>query len=73
MRIPLCRDSLDAEVFSFRLDYTNKAVNSARSARKKRWICFFIIVIVLIIVAIVLAVVITNNIKNTGNALGNRN
>jgi len=55
------------------LDYTNKAVSSARSARKKRWICFFIIVIVLIIVAIVLAVVITNNIKNTGNALGNRN
>jgi len=28
---------------------------------------------VLIIVAIVLAVVITNNIKNTGNALGNKN
>ncbi|KAF9453240.1 t-SNARE [Macrolepiota fuliginosa MF-IS2] len=54
------------------LQYTNKAVDSARAARKKRWICFFIIVIVLIIVAIVLAVVITNNLKNSGNVLGNK-
>jgi len=45
------------------LGYTMKAVDSARSARKKRWICFIIIVIILIIVAIVVAVVVTNNIK----------
>jgi syntaxin 1B/2/3 len=45
------------------LDYTNKAVDSARAARKKRWICFFILVTVLIIVAIVVAVVITQHIN----------
>lgn len=45
------------------LEHTNTAVEHARSARKKRWICFGIIVVILIIVAIVLAVVITNNKK----------
>ncbi|KAG6850528.1 hypothetical protein H0H93_012144 [Arthromyces matolae] len=39
------------------LGYTEKAVVSARSARKKRWICFFIFLILLIIVAIIIAVV----------------
>jgi len=43
------------------LGYTEKAVESARAARKKRWICFIIIVIVLIIVAIVVAVVVVQN------------
>lgn len=46
---------------------TDKAVVSARAARKKRWICFFICLVILIIVAIVIAVVVTNNIK-TNNA-----
>ena len=32
----------------FSLNYTEKAVDSARSARKKRWICFFIFLVVLI-------------------------
>ncbi|KAN0076966.1 t-SNARE [Tylopilus felleus] len=47
--------------------HTDKAVDSARAARKKRWICFIIILIILAIVAIVLAVVITNNIKSKKN------
>jgi syntaxin 1B/2/3 len=45
------------------LGYTEKAVASARAARKKRWICFFIFLIVLIIVGIVVAVVVTQNVK----------
>ncbi|KAJ3476281.1 hypothetical protein NLI96_g11267 [Meripilus lineatus] len=43
------------------LGYTEKAVDSARAARKKRWICFFIFLVVLIIVAIVIAVVVVQN------------
>ncbi|KAF7363343.1 Aspartate aminotransferase [Mycena sanguinolenta] len=43
------------------LQYTEKAVESARSARKKRWICFFICLILLIIVAVVVVVVIKQN------------
>jgi len=38
------------------LNYTEKAVVSARAARKKRWICFIIILIILIIIAIVVAI-----------------
>jgi len=38
------------------LKHTEAAVVSARAARKKRWICFGIIIIILIIIAIVLAV-----------------
>ncbi|KAF8636668.1 hypothetical protein AX17_003474 [Amanita inopinata Kibby_2008] len=38
------------------LQYTEKAVISARSARKKRWICFVIILIVLIIVGVVVGI-----------------
>jgi len=47
------------------LQYTDRAVVSARAARKKRWICFFILVGVVVVVAIVVAiVVVTNNRKN---------
>lgn len=45
------------------LQYTDKAVESARSARKKRWICFFLILIILAIVAIVVAVAIVKATK----------
>ncbi|THH26945.1 hypothetical protein EUX98_g7240 [Antrodiella citrinella] len=38
------------------LNYTEKAVDSARAARKKRWICFAIALVLLIIIAIVIAV-----------------
>lgn len=38
------------------LKYTDGAVKSARSARKKRWICFAIIVALLVVLAIVLAI-----------------
>jgi syntaxin 1B/2/3 len=43
--------------------YIDKAVVSARAARKKRWICFFITLILLAIVAIIVAVVVTQNLK----------
>lgn len=43
------------------LQYTDKAVSSARAARKKRWICFFIFLVLLAIVAIVIGVVVSNN------------
>lgn len=58
---------------TLRLQYTNKAVDSARAARKKRWICFFIILIVLIIVGVVVGVVVSNNLKHTGSVTGNVN
>jgi hypothetical protein len=45
------------------LGYTEKAVVSARAARKKRWICFFLTLIILVIVGIVVAVVIVQNNK----------
>lgn len=45
------------------VQHTEKAVDSARAARKKRWICFIICLIILIIIGIVVAVVITNNNK----------
>jgi len=43
------------------LGYTAKAVESGRSARKKRWICFGLFVLLLIIAAIIIAVVVVNN------------
>ncbi|KAI8998485.1 t-SNARE [Trametes punicea] len=43
------------------LNYTQKAVDSARSARKKRWICFILSVVILIIIAIIVAVVVVQN------------
>lgn len=46
------------------LGYTEKAVVSARAARKKRWICFIIILVILIIVGVVVGVVVKNNIAN---------
>ncbi|KAK7467031.1 hypothetical protein VKT23_004093 [Stygiomarasmius scandens] len=52
------------------LGYTEKAVESARAARKKRWICFFITLIILIIVAVVVAVVVTNNTRNNSSSDG---
>ncbi|KAJ3502325.1 hypothetical protein NLJ89_g8940 [Agrocybe chaxingu] len=42
------------------LQYTDKAVTSARAARKKRWICFFITLVLLIIIGIVVGVVVNN-------------
>ncbi|TCD60532.1 argininosuccinate lyase [Steccherinum ochraceum] len=38
------------------LNYTEKAVDSARAARKKRWICFGLAAIILIIIAIIIVV-----------------
>jgi len=45
------------------LKHTDKAVVSARAARRKRWICFIIILIILAIVGIVVGVVVANNTK----------
>ncbi|KAI9570495.1 t-SNARE [Boletus coccyginus] len=41
--------------------HADKAIVSARAARKKRWICFFLALLIIAIVAIVVAVVVTNN------------
>jgi syntaxin 1B/2/3 len=46
------------------LGYTEKAVGSARAARKKRWICFIIFLIILVIVGVVVAIEIVNHKKN---------
>lgn len=43
------------------LNYTGKAVDSARAARKKRWICFILSLIILVIIAIVVAVLVLQN------------
>lgn len=43
------------------LNYTSKAVDSARAARKKRWICFILCIVILIIIAIIVAVVVLQN------------
>lgn len=45
------------------LNHADKAVTSARAARKKRWICFIIVLIICAIVAIVVAIEVTNNNK----------
>ena len=44
-----------------RLNYTEKAVESARAARKKRWICFGIL---LVIIAIIVIIVVVEVLKN---------
>lgn len=44
-----------------RLNYTEKAVESARAARKKRWICFGLL---LIIIAIIVIIVVVEVLKN---------
>ncbi|KAG9103576.1 Plasma membrane t-SNARE, secretory vesicle fusion [Ceratobasidium sp. 370] len=49
------------------LKHTEAAVDSARGARKKRWICFGIIVVILAIIAIVLAVHFVNLNKGSSN------
>jgi len=46
------------------LGYTEKAVVSARAARKKRWICFIICLIILIIIGVVVAIEVVHNQKN---------
>ncbi|KIY68602.1 t-SNARE [Cylindrobasidium torrendii FP15055 ss-10] len=55
------------------LGYTEKAVVSARAARKKRWICFFITLTVLIIVGVVVGVVVAKNVGGGGGDKGNNN
>ncbi|KAL1668501.1 t-SNARE [Schizophyllum commune] len=55
------------------LGYTEKAVKSARAARKKRWICFFITLIVLAVIGIVVGVVVSNNIKSNNGGGGSSN
>lgn len=45
------------------LQHTGKAVGSARSARKKRWICFFLSLLIIAIIAIIVVVVVKNNSK----------
>ncbi|GJE95194.1 t-SNARE complex subunit [Phanerochaete sordida] len=45
------------------LQYTEKAVDSARAARKKRWICFILILVILAIVAIVVAIAVVKAVK----------
>jgi len=47
------------------LGYTEKAVESARAARKKRWICFFICLILLIIIGVVVGVVVKQQVDNS--------
>lgn len=47
------------------LGYTEKAVESARAARKKRWICFVITLIVLIIIGVIVGVLVSKNIKSS--------
>ncbi|CAA7271800.1 unnamed protein product [Cyclocybe aegerita] len=49
------------------LQYTEKAVTSARAARKKRWICFFITLVLLIIIGIVVGVVVNNQVQASKN------
>jgi len=45
------------------LQYTEKAVESARGARRKRWICFWITIVVLIIIGVVVGIVVKNQVK----------
>jgi len=46
------------------LQHTDKALISARAARKKRWICFFIILIVLAVVGIIVGVFVSRQVAN---------
>lgn len=45
-----------------RLQYTEKAVVSARAARKKRWICFWIALVLILIIAAVIAVAVYKSV-----------
>jgi len=49
------------------LGHTEGAVKSARAARKKRWICFIIILIILIIVGVVVGIEVSNHISSKNN------
>lgn len=52
------------DVIPSRVEHTDKAVVSARAARKKRWICFGLFILLLaVIAAIVAGVIVTNNNK----------
>ncbi|SJX64474.1 related to SSO1-syntaxin-related protein [Sporisorium reilianum f. sp. reilianum] len=53
------------------LQHTNKAVDSARKARKKRWICFWILVILVIVIAAIIVAVICTRPGNCGQSNGN--
>jgi len=44
-----------------RLAQTEKAVKYAMSARRKRWICFFIFLIILAIIGVAVGVTVSNN------------
>ena len=46
---------------------TEKAVDSARAARKKRWICFFLTLIILAIIGIVVGVEVAQHTGNKSN------
>lgn len=51
---------------------TEKAVDSARGARKKRWICFWIsVVIIIVVILVVLFTVKPWEIKTNNNNGGN--
>ena len=45
------------------LGYTEKAVSSARAARKKRWICFIIFLIILAIIGVAVGIEVANHKK----------
>lgn len=47
----------------YRADQTEIAVKHARSARRKRWICFILLLVILAIVGIVVGVTVSNNVK----------
>ncbi|KAJ7751953.1 syntaxin [Mycena metata] len=49
------------------LGYTEKAVDSARAARKKRWICFVICLVILIIIGVVVGIEVKNNVGTKKN------
>lgn len=55
------------------LEQTEKAVKSARSARRKRWICFFLFLIILAIIGIVVGVVVSQHVNNNHNNNNNNN
>ncbi|CAE6520586.1 unnamed protein product [Rhizoctonia solani] len=55
------------------LQHTDAAVVSARGARKKRWICFGIIVAIIIVVLIIVLVVLAQNGVFKGSGSNNNN
>lgn len=52
------------------LGYTEKAVVSARAARKKRWICAVIILIVLIIVGVIVGIEVSKAVGKSSSTSG---